>query len=288
MISFRYHLVSLAAALIALAAGVALGAGPLQNSDDDGEGETTANVEISPALAGFEASYAKLGSDYIESRLGNQSVVILTTPTARDGEVKSLIEYIQAAGGEVSGQLGLTAKFLDPANRKFTESVASQSAGSAAGTGEDYERVGSALGRALLADEPGDSDATAQTILSAFLEGGLVEQVQQPEGTASLVLIVTGPRGSTSAGEGVVISQMVGALDSAGAGAVVAGPASAGQDDGVVGTVRESAAAASVSTVDVTDLGSGRIVAVLALESESKGVSGAWGTSSAADGTLPR
>lgn len=289
MISFRYHLVSIAAVLIALAAGVALGSGPLQRTTTADDGENLATVDIAPALAGFEAAWTKAGSEtVIENELEGASVIIFTTPSARDGEVKSLAEYIEAAAGEVVGQVTLTSKLLDPANRQFAESVASQSAGSAAGTGEDYHKVGSALGAAFVSEESGDPSTEAMTIRSAFVEGGLIEVVQEPEATATIVLIVTGPANSQSAGEGVVLSNAVSAIDSAGDGVVVAGPASAGTDDGVIAAIRDSAATGSVSTVDVTDLGSGRVLTIVALARERAGTSGSWGTSNAADGPVPR
>lgn len=289
MISFRYHLVSIAAVLIALAAGVALGSGPLQNATTTEDAEEVAMADIAPALAGFEAAWTKAGSTpVVENQLEGASVIILTTPSARDGEVKSLAEYIEAAAGEVVGQVTLTAKLLDPANRQFAESVASQSAGAAAGTGEDYHKVGSALAAAFVAQESGEPTTEAMTVRAAFIEGGLIEVVQEPETTATLVLVVTGPANSNSAGEGVVLSNAVSALDSAGDGLVVAGPASAGDEDGVIAAIRDSAATGAVSTVDVTDLGSGRVLAILALASERDGTSGSWGTSNAADGPLPR
>ena len=289
MISFRYHIVSLAAVLIALAAGVALGAGPLQKADESAATPETVVADISPALAGFEAAFTKANSERIvKDKLDDQVVLILTTPGAREAEVKSLAEYIESAGGSVGGEITLTSKLLDPANRQFAESVASQSAGDAVGDGEDYAKVVSAFARAFIAKDGADPDTLAQTIRSAFIEGGLIEYVSEPATTATMVLVVTGPHTSATEGEGIVLSSAIGAIDAAGNGAVVAGPASSGTEGGVVAQVRDSAATGSVSTVDVTDLGSGRVLAILALAQEIAGTSGAWGTSNAADGAYPR
>ena len=76
-------------------------------------------------------------------------------------------------------------------------------------------------------------------------------------------------------------------LDTASSGVLVAGPASASQPGGFVEALRGDDLAGTVSTIDVSDSPSGRIVAALALAQEAGGDAGAWGTSRSADGAVP-
>lgn len=290
MINLRYHIVSLAAVLLALAAGVALGSSLLDDTgsalNDSGGTETTS---ISPTLAGFDAAYASTTSAaLLKGALANEKVIVMTTPGARKSEVDGITEDLKTAGATVTGQVSLSSKLLDTSNRQFAESVATQAGGDAIAGSDGYAKVGSALGRAFLSQSGGAADATATTIRSAFSEGGLLQVVTAPSTTAQLALIVTGPASSTSSDEGTVLAGMTPALDTSGGGVLVAGPSSSGEATGAIGKVRASDAAQRVSTFDVTELATGRAAAVLALAKEAQGTTGAWGTSRAADGAMPR
>lgn len=287
MINLRYHVISLAAVLLALAAGIAVGAGLLDETEV-GPGATGANAaEISSALAGFDAGYATLTAPgLLGDKLKDRTVVLFTTPSSRDNEVDSLIENLTVAGARVTGQVAMTAKLLSPANRQFAEGVATQADPDAATATSDYGKVGTAIARGYLTQGDGALDETARTVRSAFAEGGLIESEQDPETSAQLGLIVSGSTVGTTGGEGTVISNIVADLDAGSQGVAVVGPVSSGEN-GVVYAVRNSDAAANVSTVDVTDTGTGRVAAILALVREAAGQSGAWGTSRAADGPVP-
>lgn len=287
MINLRYHVISLAAVLLALAAGIALGAGLLDESDAATGGGDASTAEITSALAGFDAGYATLTAPgLLRDQLKNRTVLLLTTPGARDSEIDSLIENLTTAGARVTGEVEMTAKLLSPSNRQFAESVATQSDPDAAAAGSDYDTVGAAIARGYLTKGDGSIDDTARTIRSAFTEGDLLAPEQDPEVSAQLALVVSGPSGASAGGEGTVISSLVTALDAGGQGVAVVGPVSSGEN-GVVNAVRGSDAAAVVSTVDVTDTGTGRVAAILGLIREASGTTGSWGTSRAADGPVP-
>ncbi|WP_375003436.1 copper transporter [Aeromicrobium sp. CTD01-1L150] len=285
MISFRYHLVSVAAVLLALAAGVALGSGFLSDSVATSSGEREG---VDEALREFETGYAEQTSPgLIEGELGERSVVVLTVPGARAEEIEGVTRNLERAGATVTGQVELTGKLIDPANRQFAESVAQESASDVDAVGEAgdaYSRVGAALGRALLGDE-GELDDQAQTIKAAFAEGELLSWVDEPSQRADLAVVVAGPGRAGESGQS--LSGLLTAVDSVGSGALVAGPSQASQDGGLIAEIRDSETAASVSTVDVTDTAAGQAVAALALARAAAGEDGAWGTSRSADGALP-
>ncbi|MGI9084783.1 MAG: copper transporter [Aeromicrobium sp.] len=291
MISFRYHLVSVAAILLALAAGVALGAGPL----DDAAAGLSDNANVSgtsadPAVARFESGYAaRTSGALLKDTLKGKSVVVLTLPGARADEAKNIRAELEKTGAAVTGEVQLTAKLVDPANRQFAEGVAQQSASDVKGVtdaGDSYGRVGTALGRSVLGGGGKNLDTAATTISSAFDEGKLVTYASKPTKFADLAVVLSGP--GRAGDSGPVSAQMSKAVDGAGGGAVLAGPSSSSLDGGVLAALRDSDAATQVSTVDVTDLAAGRVVVALALSREADGQSGAWGTSRSADGAVPR
>jgi hypothetical protein len=290
VISFRYHLVSIAAVLLALAAGVALGAGPLDDNtvlSGNGDGSGTS---ADPAIARFESGYAaRTSGALLKDALKGRSVVVMTLPGARAEETKDIRADIEKAGADVTGEVQLTSKLVDPANRQFAEGVAQQSASDVKGVtdaGESYGRIGAALGRSVLGDAGKNLDTTATTISSAFDEGKLVTYAAKPAKFATLAVVVSGP--GRAGDSGSVAAQLSQAVDGAGGGAVLAGPSTSSQDGGVLAALRDSDAASQVSTVDVTDTAAGRVVVALALAREADGQSGSWGTSRSADGAVPR
>ncbi|MEH3034753.1 MAG: copper transporter [Aeromicrobium erythreum] len=287
MITFRYHLVSLAAVLLALAAGVTLGSGLLQDTGDRLSGDSTG---ADPALSRFEAGYAaRTGPDLLDGTLSKRSVAVLSLPGARAAEVSSVVADLRSAGATVTARGELTGKLLDSSERQFAESVAQESAGDVQGvdsTGSSYSRVGAALGRAFLGKAGGAVDGTATSISTAFDEAGLLSWSSKPSRMADLTVVVAGP---SRAGDGAeVVEQLAAAFDRSGKGVVVAGPSASSEDGGLVAGLRGAGVDDRVSTVDVTDSAAGRVVTVLALASEAAGRSGSWGTSRSADGAVPR
>lgn len=292
MINFRYHLVSIAAILLALAAGIALGSGPLDDAGsslDGGDSPTTASVD--PAVTSFESAYAARTSlPLFKEALKGQTVVVITMPGASAAEAKSISTLLQQADAEVTGQVELTSKLLSSSNRQFAEGVAQQAAADVPGvsaSGDSYGRIGAALGRAILANKTSAVDPAASTIQSAFVEGDLITLTSTPTKRATLAVILTSPKAAGSGDQGSVVAAMAAALDASGKGVVVAGPSSASTDGGIIKAVRDSDATSNVSTVDVTDIATGRVVTVLAAAKEARGLSGSWGTSRSADGGLP-
>lgn len=290
VINFRYHVVSLTAALLALAAGVVLGAGFLDTTDNASDDADRASA-ADPAVESFESGFAgRVEPALLTDQLADQTVLILTTPGAGAEDISGISGAIEQAGGEVVGQGELTSKLLDPAGRQFAEGVAQQVGEDVEGIdteGDSYQRIGAALARALVSDEAADVDDDAMTLRAAFVEGDLLTLEGEPSARATLTVVVTGPRSSTSEDQGVSLAGITAALDTASSGVLVAGPVSASQPGGFVAALRGEDLAGTVSTVDVSDSPSGRIVAALALAQEAGGDAGAWGTSRSADGAVP-
>ena len=293
MINFRYHLVSIAAIFLALAVGVALGSGPLDNAKNLlGVSKNTSAAVDRSNLAGFESAYAKkTGGALIAGKLKSQSVAIFTLPGARADEVRGLKSAMTSGGATITGEVALTSKLLDSASRQFAEGVTQQAAKGVQGvatTGDSYARVGSALGRAYLAKKTTKVDPSASTISSAFVEGGLISVAVKPTELASIAIIVAGPEAANSdQGQGDIVSQMASGFDAQAMGTVLAGPSSSSQDGGFLQILRSSETASRVSTIDVTDSAAGQLITVLVAAREIGDNAGSFGTSRSADGALP-
>lgn len=293
MINFRYHLVSIAAIFLALAVGIALGSGPLDNAKNIVDGGSSDAAEVQQGdLASFDTAYAtKTGPAVTKNKLSGQSVLILTLPGARAGEVRGLKSSMTAAGATVAGEVELSAKLLDSSGRQFAEGVAQQAAKGVNGvatTGDSYVRVGSALGRGLFAKTTAKVDAPAATITAAFKEGKLIAFNKRPTSRATLALIVAGPgKANGEQGSGNIAAQLASAFDSQAKGVLLAGPSRSSDDGGYLQILRSSDVASQVSSIDVIDSPAGRLIAVLAAARELTGDAGSFGTSRSADGAIP-
>jgi len=302
MIDFRYHLASLTAVFLALAGGIALGAGPLQDSvrgqlatastGDDAELEE--QLVAARELSDFSGAYAAATAGLVVGdRLDGTSVSLLVLPGAERAVVEGLSKDLRIAGAEVASTVRLDEDLVDPAQRQLAESLVDGLLDSVGGVevpqgGTGYERVGGALARAVVTDSPGtvQVDGAADSILAAFEEAGFLTVDGTVERRASLALLVAGdPPADAPDGQGDVAAGLATGISPAARGTVVAGTAdSAGT--GVVAAVRASDARAGVSTVDGVESPAGRVVSVLALAEQVAGDSGDYGVTGA-DGAVP-
>lgn len=129
--------------------------------------------------------------------------------------------------------------------------------------------------------------------LQALAGAGLIETAGDLTARASSVVVVAAaaPAGDltdeTRAGVDR-LTALTRALRLAGSGEVVAGPAGAARDGGVVSDVRSDPdAAAEVSTVDSADDPAGAVAVVLALLEQVQGGVGAYGSIGTTDGAVP-
>ena len=119
MITFRHHVISLAAVFVALAIGVVLGAGafsgPLASGlrGDKGDlqqqisalnDEKTALNQRLSAAGDFDT---KMAVRIVRDALTGKSVVLFRTPDAVDDDVDAVTRLIGQAGGSVTGTIAL-------------------------------------------------------------------------------------------------------------------------------------------------------------------------------------
>ena len=308
MTSRRDRAVSLATVALALAGGVALGGGPLQGEDgttaaragDDASGADASQVPDVEHERAFDDAYvAATAAQVLDGGLDGRTVTLVTLPGADPDRIAEIGELVGAAGGAVTVRAEVLPAFLDVGNRQLVAELATQtqaarrtSVDGPAGT-EGYELAARLLGRALVdpADAGAPVDRGGESILAGFTTAGLVVTSEPVARRGSVVLLVAGAPTGTSddrQGAATIVEDLAAGLDVSGDGAVVAGPAAAGEADGVVGALRTGPARRDVSTVDALDTLAGGVVAVRTLAEEARGRTGHHGSSTAPDGLLPR
>jgi hypothetical protein len=284
----RRRLLVAATILFALGLGVALGSGPLNRPADVLPGMPGQPGYKDASISAFESGFVDAMSDKtIDGTLARRNVVLISVAGADRGQVVAVRKALKAADATVVSQPNFTAKLTDPGNRQFVDSVARQAAlkvrevvkGPAS-----YQRIGSALARALLGEDGGSPDDLGAAIWEAFVEGDLVTGEAPKELGDAVVMIVGGQRdGSASK----VTAELARAIGSHSEGMVVAGPATSSLTNGAIADVRDGPAAKIISSVDVTDSVAGPVVVALALRRDAAGEAGAWGTPRSADGPVP-
>jgi hypothetical protein len=307
VIGFRYHLVSLAAVLLAVALGVLLGTTQLSGAiGDDQKGQIRNLAKANGALqAQLRAQTARTRSDdtvtaqlaprLVAGALRGARVVVVATPQATAAGADSVTRALQQAGAKVTGRIQLTDDYTDPRRAEDAKSYVtggSQPAGFQLPESDDAGVLsGALLSYALLGDKNGDpSAATTSEILSGFstlkmlrADGGTVTA-----GDLAVVVSSGAITGADPAPRLAALSALVSSLDNAGKGVVVTGGSAAAGPAGLIGAVRsDQGLATAVSTVDDADRPVGQVATVFALAQQSAGRSGQYGTGAGVDGPFP-
>jgi hypothetical protein len=276
---------------VGLAVGIALGVGPL---DEVASVRPAAKTGEQPAKASAQdpvesAFVDEAGGKLVAGALADRRALVVTLPGASDDDAERVAKALQAAGATYTGRIGFTERLLDPAERQYAQSVAEEASRGVVDVpaSEDvYTRVGAVLARAYAGGE--DADAKATSIRTVVTTAGLVDQVQDPEGRAELVVLVGGgERDTDDNGRAEVLGGLLEAWDAAASGVVLAAPEAAGFDGGLVHELRRAGKASGVSTFDGLDAPAGAYVTVEVAASELGGTAGSYGTGDDADAVRP-
>lgn len=160
MVDFRYHLVSLIAVFMALAVGIILGAGPLQNSignalSDQVESLRTSrddareDVErLEGNVESYQAGLEGMTPGLVDSSLANVNVALVVLPGADSADIDRATKAVTDAGATMVGTVSLTsvAVSADDAERRTT---VSESLGEDVAATDVNDRLGEALALVL-------------------------------------------------------------------------------------------------------------------------------------------
>lgn len=291
MRSFRYHLVSVAAVLLALGLGIALGASsysePILGALHTGRADLTdelgrASAERDAARAQqaqSDRALAAAAPSLLSGRLARRSVVLLAAPDAAPADLDAVSGLVGQAGGQVTGRLGLTDAALAPERADALRTLVTRvlPAGVQLPPTTDAGTLTGALLGALVTRGrgPASSPAEVGTAFTALSDGGFLQPGAAPA-PAQVALVVTGGGSAPSApgGRADALAKIAGALRDGGAGTVVASRSATGD----VAAVRADPGRAGVSTVDDVGTTAGRIATVLAAAEQTQGRSGGYGS----------
>lgn len=325
MIDFRYHIVSIVSIFLALAVGILLGAGPLQ--EDLGktlssqvstlrQEKTDLRTQLGRAQQRLDAD-KEFATDVtpalVTSRLGGRSIVIVTLPGADPDTVNALAQVLTTSGASVSGVVAVRQAWTDPAKSSFRDQLATSLApatATASGApsvpttapttavpgGSLDARMGALLAQSLVVSKlalAGRTTTAAVQMLAALKAANLVGFDADGPKFATLAVVVA-PAPDATRTVDLRASDLSGwtaitrALDAASSGATVVGPPESAAGGGLVAAIRADPGTAKlVSTVDDADTAVGRIATVFALREQMTGSAGQYGVAAGASAVLP-
>jgi hypothetical protein len=280
VIRSRAYAVPLVAVLLALATGVALGAGPLST--------TGSSAEPAPTTTSADARYPDAFAASVASRLyGNglsrRPVALVTLPGADPATVSALTSQIKLAGGSVSGVYPVGSQLVDAEQKSLVDTLGvqlgKQLQGQVATNTSTYPRIGQllAIGVATTGTSPGQPNDDVAAVRQSLAAAHLLTIPTGNPPTAPLVLVVTGTEVDQAIADGLLSG-----LAAKARGVVAVGPTSA---PNVIGLGADGVTR-QVATVDGTETSAGRVAAVLALIRSWSKHGGAYGASGS-DGSAP-
>jgi len=323
MIDFRYHIVSLISVFLALAVGIVLGAGPLEESIGDtltGEVDSlrerasdlrTQLDETSLELTRTEDAFAATAPDLLDGVLDGRRVAVIEMGGAAGSTIQQVSERLTQAGAGVTGVVRVTDGWSDAGQRTYRQTLAATlveylDPRPAMDAGTTVE-LAEALAQGLTTAAPDDPEALSEeagVILELLTEAGLVEMDAAVTQPADAVVLLVGPsadmpepaeEGETGPTEEELVAvearmaaatELAVAAQARSGGAVVA--AQTLVDDGLIQALRDgSRTGTRISTVTGVDTVIGQVSVSLALSQRISGAVGHYGTDADATAAVP-
>jgi len=307
MIDFRYHLVSLISVFLALAVGIVLGAGPLQNSlgtalNDqvtalrENRNATQAKLEQTETAVNERDSYiTQAATSLLPGTLASKNVAMVLLPDAKAEDADAIAAQLKNAGATVTGRVSLTSTWVDLSRENYRSTFSGQVQGHLGSTNSKDANgiLGEALAKALTAND--DSSRVLMDMLSVTVDksGTPFISVDSTPTAAAEMIVVVGPRPQASSGKGATVEASPGedpkawakALEGTAGRAPTVVVGSADGDGGVVGIIRSEKA--KVTTIDSVGQIAASVSTPLALASTRAGTTGHYGFDKGAEAVMP-
>ena len=281
MIRSRAYAVPLVAVLLALAIGIALGAGPLSTTGSSAEPAPTTTA--APDARYPDAFAASVASRLYGNGLSRRPVALVTLPGADPATVSALTSQIKLAGGTLSGLYPVGSQMVDAEQKSLVDTLGVQLGqqlhGQLAANTSTYPRIGQLLAIAVATPgtSPGQPNDDVAAVRQSLVAAHLLTVPAGNPATAPLVLVVTGSEVDQAIADGLLSG-----LATKARGVVAVGPTSA---PNVVGLGADGVTR-QVTTVDGTETSAGRVAAGQALIRSWSKHGGAYGASGS-DGSAP-
>jgi hypothetical protein len=303
VIDFRYHIVSLISVFLALAVGIALGAGPLKETIGDSlTGQVQQLRQDRDALRTDLDAAQQTQSDqraYLEAAaprllsgaLTDRRVAIITIGPVDGDAAKAVATQLDAAGATVSANVAVADAWTDPSLRSFRQALAGNivtylDPAPAESAGPEVE-LADALVQGLTGADPAapnELSESASLILELLSndESKLITVADPVTAPADAVVVLTSSdleqTATAPASEDVIAAQVAiaSAAQASSEGAVIATVLSA-EGDLVSTILADGDLAQNLSTVTGVDQVTGQISIPLALNARIGTVVGHYG-----------
>lgn len=293
MVDFRYHLVSLIAVFMALAVGVVLGAGPLQNSlgralndqveslrDSRDQARIDAD-EANQRASAYESGLETLAPEMVADTLTGQSVLLVSMPGASAETVERHRANLIEAGASVTGSVEITEEFFSAERATYRNALAGQ-------LGSYVEPADSPIGTLarglefIATTDAQDPGAATLTELFKASDNALIEVTETLTAPATAILVI-GPADEDVPAEAETVDETV-LLNKIEFLSAIDTPMVFAGNDGT-GTLLEALRAgdADVSTVDTPDDATALINVPFALTQELSDSTVTWGVGQSAE-----
>ena len=310
MIDFRYHLVSLISVFLALAVGIALGAGPLKETIGDtltGQVDQlraekdelrtqldTATTDLANARSYVDAA----GPALVDGVLTERRVAVVALGEVPEAERTAVEERLTQSGAQVTARVTLTDAWFDPDLRSYRNAlvglVLENLDPAPADDATLDEQLAQALVQGLTGADPASPDALtadAANVLAILSEGdNPMITLTDPVRTGADAVVVlavptepaTGDTATTPADEDAEavsydahVAVLRAAQDLSEGTVLVDGPRVAGSL--VAAVLADDALAPAIATVSGADLVTGQVSVPLALAARIAGTAGHYG-----------
>lgn len=292
----RRYVFAFVAVCLAFAGGVALGNGPLQGttptSDDTASSAVTSRLSDQVAALRQDQAFSQAlgqaaGPVLLSDELRNTSVAVFVLPGVATATVTGVLQAVTAAGGEVVIRGHLSPSLVDPGKKTYVDSVATNSMRGlkdlrSSAALPTYRRIGALMARAYTGGSRALAADNEATGIDAQLQGAKLVSLRDPldRRASAVIVLADGDHGKADAvyAGHQIESQVVDALAGDCDGLLLAAPASASADGGLISAVTTSPDMTNaVATLNVVDTPAGQTASVAALRSALDGQPGSFG-----------
>ncbi|WP_025274752.1 copper transporter [Haloglycomyces albus] len=306
MINFRYHLISLTAVFLALTVGLILGTAALNGPALDALSETTNNLkennqtlrdeikDLRAELNDDQSFAAEIAPSYLDGKLADSNVLLLTVPSADPDSVDGVKEMLEYSGAGSAGHIDLYDKFFEQGSSEQLADLADRTAPETLEVPVVYngvEAMSSVLAGVATSRHDGEDidieSGDVTTVVSGLDDLDMANVEEELTAAADAVIVIGGGAagGSEADYHNDAVVSLVEAL-AADTATTYATKTSAGEGNPLL-TIREEFGD-DVSTVDGVVSIQGQIAAVAATVSlVSEGAAVDLGTGDDTDGLLP-
>lgn len=318
MIDFRYHLVSLISVFLALAVGIVLGAGPLrENLGDQLAGQVeqlrtqqdelrTEADELASRNDQLGSFATELGPELVAGTLPGEQVAVLTDDSSTAPVTDKILALLEDAGVKSTVKVELQSTLWVPAQAKkrtdALDTIRTLAPDLLDSELTDSEQLATVIVALLTPSESGDLSPELRTQLwQALTEHQLVTiDGELPSQVDAVLFASAAPEELEDSSEDEVVAAeraqsllasqraLLTSLSGTGLPAVVSAATPLNDASvGILRTVRGDAGFDGLSTTDRLQEADGPLLAVLALIEQTRGGSGAYGTTADAKDRLP-